>query len=229
MTPLRGSLSAGTPIVGILGGTGDQGRGLGVRWARAGVEVILGSRDSGRGVRVAADLRQSEPGLSVRGGDNAAAASAGIVVVAVPYAGHRALLQEVAPRLAGKVVVDCVNPLHFDRTGAVPVAVPEGSAAEEAAAMLPDSRVVAAFHHLSATRLLRGSDPLDTDVLVVADDPDAAAEVAALADRLPGVRGLYCGPLRLAAQLEAMTAVLIGVNRMHGVSSGLRLTGVPRG
>ncbi|MDX6226111.1 MAG: 8-hydroxy-5-deazaflavin:NADPH oxidoreductase, partial [Frankiales bacterium] len=153
--------------IGVLGGTGEQGRGLARRLALAGHSVVLGSRDPDRAVTAAADL-----GLErVTGAGNADAAAADLVVVAVPYDGHRALLESLAAELAGKVVVDCVNPLGFDAQGAFALTVPEGSAAQEAAAALPDSTVVGAFHHVSAVLLL---DPeiavLDTDVLVLGDD-----------------------------------------------------------
>jgi len=120
-----------------------------------------------------------------------------------------------------------VNPLGFDRQGAYPLAVPAGSAAQEAAAALPDSQVVAAFHHVSAVLL---ADPevieVPTDVLVVGDDPQAVALVQALADQIPGMRGIYAGRLRNAHQLEALTANLISVNRRYSAHAGLRVTDV---
>lgn len=209
--------------VGILGGTGDQGRGLGRRLAAAGQRVMLGSRDPQRARAAAAAL-----GVAVRGDGNAAvAAAADLVIAAVPYAGHRGLLAELAAPLAGKIVVDCVNPLGFDGQGAYPLSVEEGSAAEQAAALLPDSRVVAAFHHVSAPLLL---DPrlaaVDTDVLVLGDDRTATALVQALAARIPGVRGIYAGRLRNAGQVEAFAANLISVNRRYKTHAGLRVTDV---
>jgi NADPH-dependent F420 reductase len=137
-------------VVSILGGTGDQGRGLARRFALAGTRVVLGSRDAARAQAAAAEL----PG-EVSGADNAGAAAAGdVVIIAVPYDGHRDLLTALAGELAGKVVVDCVNPLGFDKQGAYALEVEEGSAAQQALAVLPDSRVVAAFHHVSAVLLL---------------------------------------------------------------------------
>ncbi len=210
-------------VVAVLGGTGEQGRGLARRLALAGQAVVLGSRDAARAQAAAAEL----PG-GVRGEDNAGAARAGdVVVVAVPWDGHKELLQALAGELAGKVVVDCVNPLGFDKQGAFALPVEEGSAAQQAAAVLPDSRVVAAFHHVSAVLLLdEAVDEVDTDVLVLGDDREATDVVQALAGRIPGMRGVYGGRLRNAHQVEALTANLISVNRRYKAHAGLRVTDV---
>jgi 8-hydroxy-5-deazaflavin:NADPH oxidoreductase len=210
-------------VVAVLGGTGEQGRGLARRFALAGVQVVLGSRDAARAQAAAAEL----PG-QVSGADNAAAARAGdVVVVAVPWDGHRELLEALAGDLAGKVVVDCVNPLGFDKQGAFALPVEEGSAAQQAAAVLPDSRVVGAFHHVSAVLLLdEAVERVETDVLVLGDDREATDLVQALADLVPGMRGVYAGRLRNAHQVEALTANLISVNRRYKAHAGVRITDV---
>ena len=209
--------------VSVLGGTGEQGRGLARRLALAGCPVVLGSRDAARAVAAAEGL----PG-SVTGADNAAAAAAGdVVIVAVPWDGHRELLASLAGELAGKVVVDCVNPLGFDKQGAYALPVEEGSAAQQAAAVLPDSRVVGAFHHISAVLLLDETvETVDTDVLVLGDDREATDLIQALADLVPGMRGVYAGRLRNAHQVEALTANLISVNRRYKAHAGVRITDV---
>lgn len=211
--------------VGILGGTGPQGRGLARRLALAGHPVVLGSRSAERAAETAASLAVD----GITGGDNAAAAAAELVIVTVPYDGHAALLTELAEGLAGKIVVDCVNPLGFDEQGAYARAVPDGSAAQEAQRILPDSTVIAAFHHLSAVRL---EDPevetFDEDVLVLGEDRDAVGVVVELAAAaLPGGRGVFAGRLRNAHQVEALTANLIAVNRRYKTHAGLRLTELP--
>jgi NADPH-dependent F420 reductase len=210
-------------LVGVLGGTGEQGRGLAVRLASVGQRVVIGSRDPSRAASIAAEV-----GHGVAGASNAdCAASADLVVVAVPWEGHRDLLVSLEEPLAGKVVVDCVNPLGFDKQGAYALEVAEGSAAEQAASVLPRSRVVGAFHHLSAVLLLDlAVASFDTDVLVVGDDREATDLVQALAGRLPGVRGLYAGRLRNAGQVEALTANLISVNRRYKAHAGVRVTDV---
>jgi NADPH-dependent F420 reductase len=210
-------------VVAVLGGTGEQGRGLARRLAMAGHTVVLGSRDAGRAAAAAEGLPDR-----VSGASNAAAAAAGdLVIVAVPWEGHRELLVQLAEPLAGKIVVDCVNPLGFDQAGAYPLTVEEGSAAEQAAAVLPQSRVVAAFHHVSAVLLLDETVPsVETDVLVLGDDREATDVVQALAGRIEGMRGIYAGRLRNAHQVEALTANLISVNRRYKAHAGLRVTDV---
>ena len=210
--------------VGVLGGTGPQGSGLARRFAAGGLRVILGSRDAARAAESADQL-----GATVRGVDNAACADeADLVVVAVPWDAHAALLRLLADALAGKVVVDCVNPLGFDERGPYPLEVAEGSAAEQAQALLPRSRVVAAFHHVSAVHLNDATAAVDCDALVLGDDRNATDLVRTLVEVVPGMRGIYAGRLRNAGQVEALTANLIAVNRRYRTSAGIRLTGLDR-
>jgi len=211
--------------IAILGGTGPQGRGLARRFVQAGLRVVIGGRSATKSSAVAAELSQAI-GATVEGTDNLTAAEVGdIVLVTVPWAGHGELLTELKGALAGKVVVDCVNPLAFDKQGAYPLEVPEGSATEQAAAILSDSEVVGAFHNLSAV-LLEDVDvvTIDADVLVLGDDRDATDLVQELAGRIPGVRGIYGGRRRNAGQVEALTANLISINRRYKAHSGLRVT-----
>jgi NADPH-dependent F420 reductase len=212
-----------TLVLAVLGGTGEQGRGLARRFALAGHEVIIGSRSAER----AADAAVGLPGAVSGAAYGDAAARADVVIVAVPWDGHKELLTALAPVLAGKVVVDCVNPLGFDKQGAFALAVEEGSAAEQAAAVLPESRVVGAFHHVSAVLLLDETvDELETDILVLGDDREATDLVEALVARIPGMRGVFAGRLRNAHQVEALTANLISVNRRYKAHAGLRVTDV---
>src|SRR6476659_3397228 len=190
-------------VVGVLGGTGPQGKGLAYRLAKAGHKVIIGSR-------AAEWARRSD-----------------VVIVAVPWDGHGKTLESLREELAGKLVVDCVNPLGFDKKGAYALKPEEGSAAEQAAALLPDSRVAAAFHHLSAVLL---QDPeveeIDTDVMVLGEERADVEIVQALAGRIPGMRGVFSGRLRNAHQVEALVANLISVNRRYKAHAGLRVTDV---
>ena len=210
-------------VVGVLGGTGEQGRGLAYRLALAGQQVVIGSRDAARAAQAAAEI-----GHGVRGLDNAACALASdVVIVAVPWDGHSATLTALREQLAGKIVVDCVNPLGFDKQGAYALEVAEGSAAQQAAVLLPDSTVTAAFHHVSAVLLL---DPevssLDTDILVLGEDRAATDLVQALVARIEGLRGVFAGRLRNAHQVEALTANLISVNRRYKAHAGIRITDI---
>ena len=213
--------------VSVLGGTGPQGRGLARRFARAGLDVVLGSRSTERAEEAAAVLAEAT-GREVRGMANADAAAAGdVVLLVVPWEGHRKLVESLREPLAGKVVVDCVNPLGFDKQGPFALAVEEGSATEQAAAILTGSTVVGAFHHLSAV-LLEDDDvaEIDSDVLVLGDEREATDLVADLAATIPGCRGIYAGRRRNAHQVEALTANLIAVNRRHKAHAGVRVTDV---
>ncbi|GAA2267014.1 NADPH-dependent F420 reductase [Actinomadura luteofluorescens] len=212
--------------IGILGGTGDQGKGLARRFALAGHRVTIGSRKAERAQAAADELGA---GLPVSGAENpVAAGGSDVVIVAVPWDGHRATLESLRPELAGKIVVDCVNPLGFEKgKGAFALPVEEGSAAEQAAAVLPGSRVVAAFHHVSARLLLDPEvDEMELDVLVLGNDREATDLVQALAGRIPGMRGVYGGRLHNAHQIEAFTANLISMNRRYKAHAGLRITDV---
>lgn len=216
--------------IGVLGGTGPLGGGLARRFAAAGATVVVGSRDAAKGARIAAEILADVPAGTVTGTDNASTAQqADVLVVAVPYEGHAELLRGLAGPLAGKIVVDAVNPLGFDKQGAYALDVPEGSAAQQAAALLPDSRVTAAFHHVSAPLLLDVAVPsVELDVLVLGEgeDREATDTVQALAELIPGVRGVYGGRLRNARQVEALTANLIAINRRYKAHAGLRITDV---
>jgi NADPH-dependent F420 reductase len=213
--------------IGVLGGTGPQGRGLALRFAQAGLSVVLGSRSAERAEAAAAELT-TKAGVPVAGADNARTAErSDVVIVAVPWEGHGELLTDLKPLLVGKVVVDCVNPLGFDKQGAFALPVAEGSAAQQAELLLPDSRVVAAFHHVSAVLLEDlDVDKIDTDVLVLGDDREATDLIQELANKVPGMRGIYGGRLRNAHQVEALTANLISVNRRYKAHAGLRVTDV---
>src|SRR5260370_5494510 len=236
-TPLAGNIQFMTEreapsvdglVIGILGGTGEQGRGLARRFALAGHPVIIGSRSHDRAHAVAREIGQGTQGLANRD----AAREAGLVIAAVPWEGHGELLSGLAAELAGKIVVDCVNPLGFDQRGAYPLPVAEGGpvegiAAAQAAALLPTSQVVAAFHHVSAVLLLDPEvDSLDQDVLVLGEDRYATDLVQALAARIPGVRGIYAGRLRNCGQIEALTANLVSINRRYKAHAGLRVTDI---
>ncbi|GGW45938.1 NADPH-dependent F420 reductase [Streptomyces caelestis] len=211
-------------VVGVLGGTGPQGKGLGYRLGLAGHQVVIGSRSAERAQAAATEL-----GIrGMRGADNAGAArESDIVIVAVPWEGHGDLLESLRAELVGKIVVDCVNPLGFDKQGAYAIRPQEGSAAQQAALLLPDSRVTAAFHHLSAVLLMDPeTERIDTDVMVLGDDREATGIVQALAGRIPGMRGIYAGRLRNAHQVESLVANLISVNRRYKAHAGLRITDV---
>lgn len=230
----RTSAAAGSRVtsVGIIGGTGALGRGLALRWAMAGLDVRIGSRDEGRAIDAATALRErlvDRPGVGdVVGGTNrVVAASESTIVLAVPLAGMDATLTQLRELLAGRIVICSLNPLGFDAQGPHLTPVDGGSVAGSVAVALPDATVVAAFHTVSSRELAAIDRPMDDDVPVVGDDADACATVAALADRIDGCRGVPAGPLRLAVGLESLTPVLIAVNQRASAHVGVRFSRLP--
>ena len=212
--------------VAIVGGTGKEGRGMALRWARAGHEVTLGSRDAARAQHIAAELSASA-GKSIAGGTNAwAIERAEVVVLSVPYAAHRDTLSGLREALRGKVLIDITVPLRPPNVRRVQL--PEGHAAAlEAQALLgADTKVVAAFHHVSAVHLADLEHAIDCDVLVCSDDPGALAAGIALAEGL-GTRGLDAGALANAVALESLTPVLLQLNKKYAsAGTGIRFTGL---
>lgn len=209
--------------IGVLGGTGEQGRGLARRLAMSGSKVVIGSRDASRAQTIADEI-----GFGIQGATNEDCASnTDVVIVAVPWDGHSTLLEGLKAHLVGKIVIDCVNPLGFDKQGAYGLPVAEGSAAQQAAAILTESHVVGAFHHISAVLLLDETvETIETDVLVVGDDRDSTDVVQAIASRIPGIRGVFAGRLRNCGQIETFTANLISINRRYKAHSGIRVTDI---
>lgn len=215
------------PTLAVIGGTGALGTGLATRWASAGYSVILGSRSREKAEVAARDIQSGNGAPPVRGDDNAGAARAGdVIVLAVPYSNHDAILDEIAGSVAGKIVVDAVVPLLPPKVSQVHLP-PQGSAAQIAQQRLGDgARVVAAFHNVAAAKLTAGGD-VDCDVLVFGNDREARDAVIALADAA-GTRGIDGGVLANAVVGEALTAVLIGINRRYKIpGAGIRITGIP--
>lgn len=214
--------------IAVIGGSGPQGKALGYRFAAAGHTVTLGSRAAERAEEAAAAVNSRLGSDVVTAGENTAALQgADVVLLAVPYVGHAELVLSLADSLAGKVVISCVNPLGFDKQGPYGLDVTE-SAAEEAARLAPDATVVGAFHHLSAPNLWASTELLDhEDVLVCGDDEAGKAVAIELAKTVTGRDGLDAGALRLARQLEPLTAVLISMNKRYKTRTGVRISGLP--
>ncbi|MBX3181585.1 MAG: NADPH-dependent F420 reductase [Polyangiaceae bacterium] len=212
--------------IAIVGGTGKEGRGIALRWARAGHQVTLGSRDAARAQEKAAEL--SSAGTAIAGDDNRAACEAAeVVLITVPYAGHEAVLRELKDALAGKVVIDITVPLAPPKVRQVHLP-PGTSAAQEAQAILTESQVVATLHHVSSTHLAEPDHPIDCDVLAVSDHPEALTVALDLLTDL-GVQAFDAGPLRNAVALESLTPVLLHLNKCYpGSGAGIRVSGLGR-
>ena len=212
--------------IGIVGGTGREGRGLAVRWAKAGHDVFIGSRQAEKGTAKAAEFGE-EFGVTLQGADNLAACEdAEIIVVTVPYGAHRATFESIKDAVGDKVIVDITVPLQPPKVRSVNL--PEGQAAAlEARSYLPDgTRLVAALHHISSEHLSDPDHRFDCDVLVCGDDKAARATVISVISDL-GLRGVDAGVLKNAIALESLTPVLLHINRRYkSVGSGIRITGI---
>ncbi len=211
--------------IAILGGTGDLGTGLAWRWLKAGHDVIIGSRKAEKAADAAASLagRYGIPAPRAMANPEAAAA-AELVVITVPFAHHKGTLEAIKPHLAGKILVDVTVPLMPPKVGTVQLP-PEGSAAEQAQAALGDDvDVVSAFQNVAAHHL-QGDHEIDCDVLVAGDKAAAREQVIALAEAA-GMRAFHAGPLANSAAAEALTSVLIQINRRHKCHAGIRISGL---
>lgn len=216
--------------IAMLGGTGDEGLGLAMRFAAAGHAVVIGSRSAERAQTAAEQVRAAVANADVRGAENSvAAAEAEIVFVAVPYTGQRPTLEALRDTLTGKLVVTVVVPLSFGKGGPRAVDVPEGSAAQEAVSILSGSRVVSAFQNLSAHELQRLGTPVECDVIVCGADRESRQQVMQLADAIPGVRGIDGGSVAYSRYVEDLTALLLALNRRYKTETGIRITGLREG
>src|SRR5580700_10616707 len=219
-------------VIAVIGGTGPAGTGLALRWARAGETVIIGSRDAARAQQTAETIRKrAGANAQVSGMENSAACAASdLLVLTVPFDGQAALLKQLKTAIRpGSVLIDATVPLAASVGGRASrtLGVWQGSSAQQAAELVPKGvSVVAAFHNLSA-ELLNADDPLDCDVIVCSDDPNAAQLTRALAAKIPGVRPIDGGKLENARILEQITALLVGLNIRHKGHGGIRITGLP--
>jgi NADPH-dependent F420 reductase len=223
--------SAVRPIA-VIGGTGPAGMGLALRWARAGETVIIGSRNEERAQQTAAAIqRRAGPEANVSGMENSAACDAAdILMLTVPFEGQATLLKQLKPAMtAGSILIDATVPLAASVGGRASrtLGVWQGSAAQQAAELVPkEVSVVAAFHNISA-EMLNGDAPMDCDVIVCSNDADAAQLTRELAAKIPGVRAIDGGPLQNARVVEQITALLIGMNIRYKGHAGIRITGLP--
>ena len=215
-------------MLAFLGGTGPEGRGLALRLALAGEQVVIGSRDPARASAAAEELIQLAPGSSIYGaGNEDAAAGAEVVFLAFPYEGQKPTLEHLGSNLDGKIVVDVIAPMTFQRgRGARAVEVEAGSAAEEAQALLPGAMVVAAFQNVSAEELQNPEVTMDGDVVVCSDHSDAKGLVTGLVRKIPELRPVDGGALANAKYVEQITPLLVNINRIYKTHAGVKIVGV---
>ena len=214
-------------MLAFLGGTGPEGRGLALRFALAGEEIVIGSRDASRAATAAEELQQLAPGTRIQGAANAdAAAAADIVFLAFPYEGQRPTLESIPEALVGKVVVDVIAPMQFQRgVGASAVEVEAGSAAQEAQQLLPGSLVVSAFQNVSAEELQEPDKVMEGDVVVCSDHADPKALVMDLVGKIPDLRAVDGGALSNSKYVEQITPMLVNINRIYRIHAGIKIVG----
>lgn len=215
-------------MLAFLGGTGPEGKGLALRLALAGEEVVIGSRDAQRAQGAAEELLQLAPNAPIRGAENSEAASASaIAFLTVPYEGQRPLLEQLGACLAGKVLVNVIAPMRFERgRGAHAVEVADGSAAQEAQRLAPESFVVSGFQNVSAEELLRPEVPMEGDVLICSDHRDSKDLVMGLTRKIPHLRPVNAGGLANSRYVEQITPLLVNINRIHKIHAGIRIVGL---
>ena len=222
--------------IGFIGGTGPEGLGLAMRLALAGHSVRIGSRDADRAAAAAAKVTDalqtaghnapSQERTATGLANLDAAVQSDIVVIVVPYSAHAITLPTLRDAVTGKIVIDVAVPLTFADGYPDVVPVPEGSVTEQAQALLPDARVVGAFHNFSARKLQDLATPMTGDVLITGDDLDAKQTVIDLANSIADLRGVDAGPLALSKCVEDITALLLGINRRHKTHAAIQIVGL---
>lgn len=217
-------------MLGFIGGTGPEGKGLALRFAISGLNVFIGSREKQRGIEAAKEIcsQFTEIGsdMVVGGTNEEAAIASDIAVICTPYAGHKATLENLKHDLKGKIVVDVVAPLSFKKGSVSAINVGEGSAAEQAQLLLPDSSIVGAFQNASAEDLLLPSQDMECDVIVCSNDQSSKEQIMLLGERIPGVRSIDGGNLQNSKYVEQLTALLININKIYKAHSSIKIVGI---
>jgi len=213
--------------IAIIGGTGPEGLGLAMRFAKAGQEVLIGSRSQERAEEAVRRVKAELPEASLQGRLNAEAVEpAEVVFLTVPWDAHQSTIENLAEAIGEKVLVDVVVPMLFDRGAPKAILVDEGSAAQQARALAPNAKVVSAFHHLDGSELQRVDRPMQGDVLVAGDHKGAKKTVMELVEMIEYVRALDAGGLSNSRYLEEWTVLLLHLNKIYKAHSGVRIVGV---
>lgn len=217
----------GDARIAIIGGTGDEGMGLAMRFAKSGHLVYIGSRSEERAAEAVAKVKEKVPEGDIFGGMNREGAEkADYVFITVPSDAHRDTLIDLAEAIGEKILVDVVVPMVFDKEGPRAILVDEGSAAEEAQALVPKAKVISGLHHLDGKELQKVDKPMQGDVVVVGDHKTAKRKVMELVEEIQYVRALDGGPLSNSRYLEEWTVQLIHINKIYKSHAGIRVTGI---
>ncbi|MCH2310859.1 MAG: NADPH-dependent F420 reductase [SAR202 cluster bacterium] len=216
-------------MISIIGGTGPEGQGLALRLAMAGEQIFIGSREESRGKEIAEQILEIKniPPITVNGGSNLQAAKHGeIVIIATPYAGHKQTLIDYAKLLKNNIVIDVVVPFSFSKGQISTLPVSEVSVAEEAQEILKESKVVGAFHNVSAEDLLIPNKMMDCDVIICSNDQNSTNKVIELAEKIGGLRGIDGGKLHNSRYVEDFTAHFININKIYKTHSSIKISGI---
>lgn len=213
--------------IAFIGGTGPEGLGLAMRFAKSGNAVFIGSRTEERAEEAVRKVQETVPEGEIYGGFNhEGAEKAEFIFVTVPASGHAEVLTELGEVIGDKIVVDCVVSMAPGEDGPTPAPPEEGSMAEQARAILPNAKIVSAFHHVDAKELQKVARPMQGDVLVCGDHKTAKKKVMSLVEEIEYVRAMDAGGLTNSRILEQITVLLIHINGIYKSHAGIRITGV---
>ena len=210
-------------MIGFIGGTGPEGRGLALRFALSGEKVFIGSRDTNRGIEVAKKMNDLCPGLIDGGSNEAASKDSDIIVLATPYEAQKDMLQSLKPNLNHKLIINVIAPLSFSKDEISAITVKDGSAALECQKMLPESSVISAFNNISAQDLLKKDKKIDCDVIICGNDKDSKKIVMTLAEKIHSIRAIDGGNLKNSKYVEDLTALLLNINKIYGWHSSIKI------
>ena len=210
-------------MIGFVGGTGPEGRGLALRFALAGEKVFIGSRNKSRGIKIAEEIEKHSPGFVIGGSNEEASAKSDIIVIATPYEAQRTTVQELKSHLNGKIIVNVIAPLSFNKGSISSIRVEDGSAALECQKLLPDSSVISAFNNVSAQDLLKKDKKIDCDVIVCGNEDNSKKTVMDLAEKIYSIRAIDGGTLENSRYVEDLTALLLNINKIYKWHSSIKI------
>ncbi|MFL2756777.1 MAG: NADPH-dependent F420 reductase [Dehalococcoidia bacterium] len=210
-------------MIGFIGGTGPEGRGLALRFALAGEKVFIGSRNKSRGIEIAEEIEKHSPGFVIGGSNEEASAKSDIIVIATPYDAQRTTVQELKSHLNGKIIVNVIAPLSFNKGSISSIRVEDGSAALECQKLLPDSSVISAFNNISAQDLLKKDKKIDCDVIVCGNEDNSKKTVMDLAEKIYSIRAIDGGTLENSRYVEDLTALLLNINKIYKWHSSIKI------